>query len=285
MSGSGPVPELDIHPDEATTARAAADRLLTTLAQAQAARGSASVVLTGGGIGVAMLREVASLVDGARRGEVDWGAVEVFWGDERFVPAGDAERNDAQAREALLDALPLEPARVHPMAAADAPDDAGGGDPDMAADAYAKALSAAASRLCGADGNGGGSGGGSGDGDGSGGDSTGAIPSFDVLLAGCGPEGHVLSVFPDSPAVHAASVGVVGVRDCPKPPPTRVTLTLPAARRAREVWLVAAGDGKAEAIARAHGGASEVDVPLAGLRGRDRTVWLLDDAAAARLPR
>ncbi|GAA4859223.1 6-phosphogluconolactonase [Actinomycetospora straminea] len=255
-------PEVQVQVDEEATARDAADRLLTALAEAQAARGSASVVLTGGGIGIGMLREVAALVDGgSRRDDVDWGAVEVFWGDERFVPAGDAERNDAQAREALLDALPLDPGRVHPMAASDAPEDAGGGDPDLAADAYAKTLSAAASRL----------GGGA------------AIPAFDVLLAGCGPEGHVLSVFPDSPAVHAAAAGVVGVRDCPKPPPTRVSLTLPAARHAREIWLVAAGDGKAEALARAHGGASEVDVPIAGLRGTERTLWLLDEAAASQL--
>jgi 6-phosphogluconolactonase len=252
--------ELVVHDDEAATARDAADRLLTALAAAQAARGAASVVLTGGGIGIAMLREVAV---SPRRDAVDWAAVEVFWGDERFVPAGDAERNDAQAREALLDALPLDPARVHPMAASDAPEDAGGGDPDHAADAYAKALSAAASRL--------------------GTSSSGPIPAFDVLLAGCGPEGHVLSVFPDSPAVHAADAGVVAVRDCPKPPPTRVSLTLPAARHAREVWLVAAGAGKAEALARARGGASEVDIPLAGLRGAERTLWLLDREAAAQL--
>ncbi|MEJ2859688.1 6-phosphogluconolactonase [Actinomycetospora flava] len=250
--------EIVVHADEDTAARDAADRLLTALAAAQAARGLASVVLTGGGIGIAMLREVAA---SARRDAVDWGSVEVFWGDERFVPAGDAERNDAQAREALLDALPLDPARVHPMAASDAPEDAGGGDPDLAADAYAKTLSAAATRLGGTE----------------------AIPAFDVLLAGCGPEGHVLSVFPDSPAVHAGGAGVVGVRDCPKPPPTRVSLTLPAARHAREIWLVAAGGGKAEALARAHGGASEIDVPIAGLRGTERTLWLLDQEAAAQL--
>ncbi|WP_433788037.1 6-phosphogluconolactonase [Actinomycetospora sp. CA-101289] len=249
--------EVLVQPDTDATAADAADRLISALAAAQRARGTASVVLTGGGVGIAMLREVAS---SPRRDEVDWAAVEVFWGDERFVAAGDAERNDAQAREALLDALPLDAARVHPMPPADAPEDAGGGDPDLAADVYAKLLSSAAARL--------------------GGDT---IPAFDVLLAGCGPEGHVLSVFPDSPAVHAGAAGVVGVRDCPKPPPTRVTLTLPAARYAREVWLVATGEGKAEVLAQAHAGASEVDVPIAGLRGTERTLWLLDEAAAAQL--
>jgi len=251
-------PEIVVHPVGDTTASDAADRLITALAAAQVAHGTASVVLTGGGVGIAMLREVAS---SARRDAVVWSAIEVFWGDERFVPAGDAERNDAQAREALLDALPLDPARVHPMAPSDAPEEAGGGDPDLAADVYAKTLSSAASRLGGG----------------------GAIPTFDVLLAGCGPEGHVLSVFPDSPAVHATTAGVVAVRDCPKPPPTRVSLTLAAARHAREVWLVATGEGKAEAIGRAYAGAAETDVPLAGLRGTERTLWILDEAAAGGL--
>lgn len=252
-------PELVVHPDTDATAADAADRLITALAAAQAARGVASVVLTGGGVGIALLRSVAS---SDRRGEVDWSAVEVFWGDERYLPAGDDERNDVQAREALLDVLDLDPARVHPMAPADAPEAAGGGDADLAADVYATVLSEAASRVGGE-----------------------GVPAFDVLLAGCGPEGHVLSVFPDSPAVHAQDAGVLAVRHCPKPPPTRVTLTLAAARRAREVWLVATGEGKAEALARAHGGASEVDVPIAGLQGSERTLWILDEAAAGDLAR
>ena len=107
-------PEVVVHPDTDATASDAADRLITALAAAQAARGTASVVLTGGGVGH---RDAARGGVVPRRDAVDWVAVEVFWGDERFLPAGDAERNDAQAREALLDALPLDPARVHPMRA------------------------------------------------------------------------------------------------------------------------------------------------------------------------
>lgn len=256
--------ELVVHPDEDATAADGAGRLVTALAAAQAARGRASVALTGGGIGIAMLRAVATLAgpQGRRRDEVDWSGVEVFWGDERFVPAGSEDRNDAQAREALLDALPLDPARVHPMAASGGPDGAVDG-PDAGAEVYAQVLADAAARL---------------------GDA-GGLPAFDVLLAGCGPDGHTLSVFPDSPAVHAADAGVVVVRDCPKPPPTRLSLTLAAAGRAREVWLVAAGEGKAEVLGRAWRGASAVDVPLAGLAGSERTLWLLDEAAAGSIER
>jgi 6-phosphogluconolactonase len=77
---------------------------------------------------------------------------------------------------------------------------------------------------------------------------------------------------------------VVAVRNCPKPPPTRISLTLPAIRRAREVWLMTTGTGKAAAVAMALGGAGEVQVPAAGARGQRRTLWLLDRAAAAKVP-
>ncbi|WP_018333618.1 6-phosphogluconolactonase [Actinomycetospora chiangmaiensis] len=255
--------EIVTHPDDGSVAADGAARLLAALAAAQAERGVASVVLTGGGIGIAMLEAVAASPD---LGSVDWSRVEVFWGDERFVPAGSEDRNDVQARAALLDEVDLDPARVHPMAsstpgpsALEAEDSA---DPDQGAQAYAQVLTEAATRL---------------------GEGVPGIPAFDVLLAGCGPEGHTLSVFPDSPAVHATAAGVVAVRDCPKPPPTRISLTLAAARSARQVWLVATGEGKADALARAAHGATEVEVPLAGLAGTERTLWLLDEAAAAKI--
>ncbi len=262
--------EVVVHDDDEAVAADAGGRLVAALAAAQSARGVASVVLTGGGIGIALLRAVAASPE---RDTVDWSQVEVFWGDERFVPAGDEDRNDVQAREALLDAVPVDPARVHPMASstpghaaleAGEVELADTADPDQGAEAYAQILTAAAARL---------------------GEARGVpgIPAFDVLLAGCGPEGHTLSVFPDSPAVHATAPGVVAVRDCPKPPPTRISLTLAASRAAREVWLVATGSGKAEALGRAAHGATEVEIPLAGLAGAERTIWLLDREAAAQL--
>jgi len=76
---------------------------------------------------------------------------------------------------------------------------------------------------------------------------------------------------------------VVGVTDSPKPPPKRITLTLPAVHRSREVWLVVAGADKADAVAAAVGGADPDDVPAAGASGREATVWLLDEEAASKL--
>ncbi|MCU1672257.1 MAG: pgl, partial [Frankiales bacterium] len=124
--------------DADVLAHATAARLLTRIVDAQAARGEASVVLTGGGVGIATLQAVRA---SSARAAVDWSRVSVWWGDERYVPGDDDERNDKQAREALLDALPLDPRRVHPMPAADGPD---GADVDAAAARYADQLAAAA---------------------------------------------------------------------------------------------------------------------------------------------
>ena len=123
-----------VHATADLLAKAVAARLVTRLVDAQAARGMAAIVLTGGRVGGAVLRE---LRDSPARDAVDWSRVDIWWGDERFLPAGDPERNDTQARDALLSAVPLDPARVHPFPAADGPY---GGDPEAAAAAYAAEL-------------------------------------------------------------------------------------------------------------------------------------------------
>ncbi|SDC15453.1 6-phosphogluconolactonase [Actinokineospora iranica] len=241
-------PEVVVYRDAGLLAAATAARLVTRLVDVQAARGSASLVLTGGRTGIAVLEQVRV---SPARDAVDWSRVDLFWGDERFLPAGAPERNETQARAALLDHVPVDPARVFPMAASDG---VHGDDPDAAAAAYASVLAGCASGA--------------------------AVPTFDVCLLGVGEEGHTLSVFPDSPAVHETERAVVGVRDCPKPPPTRVSLTLGAARHSDEIWLMTTGASKASAVAQALAGADEVALPAAGARGRSRTLWLLDSAAA-----
>ncbi|MEU8620793.1 6-phosphogluconolactonase [Streptomyces sp. NPDC048623] len=249
-------PQVVVHRDKELMAEAAAARLITHVVDAQAARGSASVVLTGGRNGNGLL---AALRSAPARDAIDWSRLDLWWGDERYLPEGDPERNVTQAREALLDSVPLDPARVHAMPASDGPY---GSDTDAAAAAYAAELAAAA-----------------GPGD------HGGVPTFDVLMLGVGPDTHVASLFPELPAVRETERTVVGVHGAPKPPPTRISLTLPAIRAAKEVWLLAAGADKAKAAAIALSGAGEVQAPAAGAYGRSRTLWLLDAAAAAELPR
>lgn len=247
--------EVIISRDADLLAASAAARLVTALIDAQSARGWASVVLTGGRTGNAVL---SHLRDSPARDAVDWSRVDLYWGDERFLPSGHPDRNETQAREALLDALNLPVERVHVMEPSDG---RFGDDPDAAAAAYAELLAARAEQGV-----------------------AGGVPTFDVCMLGVGEEGHTASIFPDSPAVHETGRTVVAVRDCPKPPPTRVSLTLPAIRHSAEVWLMTAGAAKAEPVAKALSGASEVDIPAAGARGQRRTLWLLDQTAAAEIP-
>jgi 6-phosphogluconolactonase len=250
------VPQLVVHHSKELMAQAAAARLITRIVDAQASRGHASVVLTGGRNGNGLL---AALAAAPARDAVDWGRLDLWWGDERFLPEGHPDRNVTQAREVLLDSVPLDPERVHAMPASDGPY---GADPEAAAEGYAEELARAA-----------------------GPENHGAVPVFDVLMLGVGPDTHVASLFPELPAVRETERTVVGVHGAPKPPPTRVTLTLPAIRSAREVWLLAAGEDKAEAVAIVLSGAGEIQAPAAGARGRARTLWLLDSAAASQLPR
>ncbi len=242
-----------VHADAGLLAQAAAARLIVKLIDAQAARGEAALVLTGGRIASAIY---AALAANPARDAVDWSKVDFWWGDERFLPSGHAERNETQARAVLLGALPLDQARVHPMPASDGLD---GSDPELAAARYADELARAAKP------------------------GSAELPHFDVLLLGVGEDGHVASVFPEHPAAYETRP-VSAVRGSPKPPPIRTTLTLPAINTAEEVWLLASGSGKAKAARMALAGAGAVQLPAAGVRGVERTVWLLDRAAAADVP-
>jgi 6-phosphogluconolactonase len=229
---------------------AAGERLIDVVNGAIAARGQALIVLTGGGNGNKLSRFLAAQAE-----RIDWTKVHVFWGDDRYVPEDDDERNEKQAREALLDHVDIPARNVHAMPAADGEF---GNDIAAAALAYEQLLAANA-------------------------DPGDPAPNFDVHLLGVGPEGHINSLFPDTPAVREKTRLVVDVEDSPKPPPLRITLTLPAIQRSREVWLLVAGEEKAEAVAEAIHGADPVDIPAAGAIGREHTIWFLDKAAASKL--
>lgn len=228
-----------VHAGPKLLAEATAARLIVRLTDAQAVRGTASLVLTGGRIAAQIY---AAVRDNSARDAVDWSRVDFWWGDERFLPSGDPDRNETQAREAFLSALPVDPARVHPMPASDGPH---GSDAAAAAAAYAAELGAV----------------------------------FDVVLLGVGEDGHVASVFPGHP-VGADPRPVADVHDSPKPPPVRITLTLTTLNTADEVWLLASGAGKADAVREALT-ASPATLPAAKVHGRQRTLWLVDTDARA----
>jgi len=248
-------PQVLVHRDAELLAQAVAARLVTRLVDACAGGASASLVLSGGGICTQVL---AGLAAAPARDAIDWHRLDIWWGDERFLPLGDPERNETSARAALLDHVDIPPERVRPMPPSDGPD---GDDPEAAADRYAGWLRAAAQP-----------------------EDHGDVPSFDVLLLGLGPDAHVASLFPGLPALYEQERTVVAVRGAPKPPPTRLTLTRPAILAARDVWIIASGESKASAVRLALSGGGPVQVPAAGVHGRQQTLFLLDRAAAAQVP-
>ena len=234
----------EVHPDAGTLATAVAGELLSRLADAQDSGREPHIALTGGTIAEALHRELARLTPGS---EVDWSRVVVWWGDERFVPAGDDDRNAGQARRAFLDAVGA--TQVHEMPASDAAADVAAG-----AAAYEETLRAH------------------------------GAGEFEVVMLGIGPDGHVASLFPGHPQLDVTDRLAVSVTDSPKPPPERITLTYPALNRTRSVWLIASGEGKAEAVSRALADTGSVsETPARGVHGQVDTVWFLDRDAASRL--
>ncbi len=248
-------PDIVVAPSAAHLADDVVARLVGTLSQAQRQRGRAALALTAGAI---MERVWTALAGSAVAADaINWAAVDVCWGDERFVPANSPDRNDLPAERILFSRPPFAAATRHRMPASDG---TYGADLDAAAAGYADELRLARRA-----------------------DDHDEVPNFDVVLLGIGPDGHCCSLFADHPSVHDESASVIAVRNSPKPPPLRISLSFDGLNAANEIWVVASGEGKAQACARALGGADRVQVPSAGARGRHRTLWLLDADAAGLL--
>jgi 6-phosphogluconolactonase len=203
---------------------------------------------------------VQALADLAADHDV-WRDVHIWWGDERFVPQDDPDRNDRQADQAGLGRLGVPAGQVHRVAS--------GSDvealPRAAAD-YATELAAQAP------------------GPGSG-DCVAhvAVPEFDVLMLGVGPDSHVASLFPGRNELAVRDRATVPVTNSPKPPPLRVSLTLPALLRARATWLMVGGADKAEAVAASFSSGEDPQHPASWVRGTEETIWWLDEAAQGSL--
>lgn len=235
----------------AELAELVADKFIIRIRKTVKRQGGANVFLTGGGIAQDVHRQIALH---PTRNSVDWSAVHFWWGDERFLPHGDPERNHTQALNDVLGPLGVPEANIHPMPAADT-----GASVDDAARRYADELAAHAGEK-------------------------GPWPDIDVAFVGVGPDGHVLSVFPGSTHAANTEAEVVGVTDSPKPPPERVSVTIPLMNQSRRVWMVAAGSDKASATGLALANAGVVEVPAAGISGVQSTKVFIDADVAAGVP-
>ncbi|QAB17907.1 6-phosphogluconolactonase [Leucobacter muris] len=226
--------------DRRSLGESVATALIGVCRERQLAGAVPCVVLTGGRAGAQALLAVRDHRD---RDTVDWGRVRFLWGDERWVPAGHADRNDLLADESLFAAVETDATLVHRVTASDS-----GLTLEEAAAEYA--------------------------------DVAARVDRIDVVLSGVGEDGHIASLFPGRSELLQGDdeAAALPVRDSPKPPPERVTLTLPVLNRAVHSWLLAVGEGKAEAL-RAVLGRTEPLVPAARLAGRVDTVLWADDAA------
>ena len=250
MSESSAAKRVVIEDTAAVLAERVADRFLTRV-RARTRNGRiAHIALTGGSMGGAVLRAVAVH---PRAAEIDWSLVHFWWGDERYVPRDHPDRNSLQSREALLDRIPVPAENVHEVA---------GPDTGLSLDESAAAYAAELARF---------------------GTDEHPWPSFAVCFLGVGPDGHIASLFPDRDEVGVTDAAVLPVRDSPKPPPERVTLTRPVLNSSKRVWLVLTGADKASALGLALAGASYMSVPAAGAKGRKRTVFFVDEAAASEV--
>jgi 6-phosphogluconolactonase len=241
-------PEIRVLPDAEVLSAAAAVLIAEELRRGVRARGGASIALAGGSTPRATYERLA----GEAGRDLRWGSVDVCFGDERAVPPDHADSNFGMARRALLDHVPVDPARVHRVR--------GELPAAEAAEAYERTLrgifaDAAADP---------------------------SLPLFDVALLGVGDDGHTASLFPGDPALEVRDRWAARAVAPPAfPVRERVTLTLPALERSRTVCFLCAGTGKASVLRRILVDGAEL--PAGRVRGVDRTVWMLDEGAARGL--
>jgi len=240
-----------------------ADRVAAIVQQAAAqaikARGAFSIAIAGGSL-VKMLGAMAGMSD------VEWGKWHVAWVDERCVPHGDQESNYGGAREAWLSKVPIPEAQVHRINEALCPGGGGAAVAEAAAADYQGQLQALPQEVLPRTPEG--------------------LPVFDLLLLGFGPDGHICSLFPGHALLEDASGRwILPISDSPKPPPERITLSLPAVNSAAKIVLVGTGDGKKDVVKEAF--TPGCSLPCVKARGSatalEGPTWVLDAAAAALL--
>lgn len=209
----------------------------------QAGDGRIDIALTGGSVGTAVTGALAESLTG-----FDFSRLHLWFSDERYLPTGDADRNDTQAFKAASGTAFMLDSRWHVCL---------GSESGMSAIDAAAALQKEVQS---------------------------EAPNFALTILGVGPDGHVASLFPGLPGIEVQAAGIIPVHDSPKLPPTRLSFTRGLINSSARVWAVLSGKEKAEAAALAlSGSASPSQSPSGSVGGTDETRWYLDEAAAQRL--
>jgi len=222
--------------------------LLATVEEATAAGHRALIVLSGGSTPKKMGQLLAQepLIE-----RMPWANLEVFWGDERWVPLADSESNAGEAMRGFLDAAPIPRDQIHTFATE-------GIAPEDSAAAMERTIRELQPDT--------------------------GVPRFDLVLLGMGDDGHTASLFPGTAAVHETERLVVS-HDVDKLNATRLTFTPPLINAALKVAFLVGGEGKAKMLVRVLDGPVDIDaLPSQSIRPTDGYLtWLVDVAAASRL--
>lgn len=240
--GQGIISFERVFPELDALSRAACEELVRAATEAVGARGRCLIALSGGHTP----ERAYEIWSTEYRERTPWTKIHFFWGDERFVGAGDPRSNYQMAREKLFNNAPVPPENIHPI-------QTNFPQADQAAQEYEEVLRTLVAE---------------------------SGPSFDVMLLGLGVEGHTASLFPGSPALAEQRKWAVGVR-APAEPPVRISLTFPVLRRARATYFLVAGAGKREIVAtlRRDLPSETQNLPVAMLRPEGEAIWFLDNAA------
>ena len=261
MSGSDDPgePKVIVVGSAEAAAEAAADVIAATLIAAAAARGRADWATTGGSTPVGIYRRLSA---DPLRDTVPWPAVHIWWGDDRYVPRDHPLSNVMPLDDVLLlgGHVRLPVANLHPFPTGAAIGEARG-PAWCAAHLGAEMLSAGFRAIDG-------------------------WPVLDLVLLGVGGDGHILSVFPRSEAFKSTETALaIPAPTHIEPHVPRVTLNPAIVTVARAVLVVALGSGKAAVVGQVLAGERDVQRLPAGLARRGGATWILDEAAAAALPR
>ncbi|MCF7805149.1 MAG: 6-phosphogluconolactonase [Candidatus Marinimicrobia bacterium] len=208
------------------------------------------LVLTGGSTPKPLYR----LLGSEYSDKINWRHIHLYWGDERYVPHDHSDSNYRMAKVALLNHIEIPDANVHPMPT-------GYDRPEIAAETHSDELRRIFPEF------------------------SNAIPRFDLVLLGMGSDGHIASLFPNHDLLEEEETLVGVVTDSPKPPPTRLTLTLPVINAAKNIYFLVAGENKAHAVNEVLEGTSQSKEFPASLVNPEKgeTAWWLDEAAAKLL--
>lgn len=224
--------------------------LVRVAGEAVAARGRFTVAISGGSMPQLLGRAAAE----SPGGRIDWPAWHVFWADERCVPLTDPDSSYRLARESLFDRVTIPPGQIYPI------DPALVSEPATAAKAYQAKLAEVFQPPAG------------------------QLPRFDLILLGLGEDGHTASLFPGHPLLTEETLWVAPILNSPKPPPARITLTLPLLNQARQVAFITTGAGKAEVLPQVLEPTTEPLLPAARVQpSAGELHWFVDAAAAANL--